>query len=209
MGWQAARALDRRYRVAASSRLPLLGLGAICGLLFFELASWPTRQPSRRDHCGGKRPPEGRVNRELRSETANPPRCRTSGQKRGVAPSTIPPSRAARRRAGRGGDRRGRRPTALYRRGLGESVPTRVRCGFPGIASTTAARAAPSDSAVLWLPNACTTWMRHPTLVRWPPIRRHGLDPRRRKSSIDPAPAEAAVFSSAWSIVSTTASRTP
>ena len=130
-------------------------------------------------------------------------------KKGGVAPSTIPPSSAARRRAVRGGDTRGRRPTALYRRGLGQSVPTHVRCGFPGIASTTAARAAPSDSAVLWLSNACTTCVRHPTLVRWPPIRRHRRDPRRRKLSNHPAPPEAAVSSSAWSIFSTTAARPP
>ena len=138
-----------------------------------------------------ERPPEGSVYRAPPCAPVNARRCRTSGKKRGVAPSTITPYRAARRRAWRGRDARGRRPTTLYRRGLGESVPTHVRCGFPGIASTTAARAAPSDSTVLWLPNACTTCVRHPTLVRWPPIRRHGLDPQRRKSSIDPAPIKA------------------
>ena len=69
----------------------------------------------------------------------------------------------------------------------------RVQCGFPGIASTTAARAAPSDSAVLWLPNACTTCMRHPPSERGTPIRRHGLDPRRRKSSIHRTPAGTAM----------------
>ena len=58
----------------------------------------------------------------------------------------------------------GRRPTALYRGGLGESVPTHVQCGFPGRAHTTAGRAAPSDSAVLWLPNACTTCVHIATL---------------------------------------------
>ena len=105
--------------------------------------------------------------------------------------------------------RRGRRPTALYRRGLGESVPTHVRCGFPVRDPATAGRAAPSDSAVLWLSNACTTCVRHPTFVRWPPIRRHERDPQRRKSSIDPAPAEAAVSSAAWLILSMTASRAP
>ena len=41
--------------------------------------------------------------------------------------------------------------------------------------------------------NACTTCLRHPPLVRWPPIRRHGRDPRRRKLSTHPAPAEAAM----------------
>ena len=141
--------------------------------------------------------------------TLYPSRWRTSAEKEGVAPSTISPSRATRRRAGRGGGHAGRRPTALYRGGLGESVPTHVQCGFPGIASTTAARAAPSDSAVLWLSIACTIWLSHPTLVRWPPIRRHGLDPRRRKLSIHPAPAEPAVSSSTRSILSTMASRPP
>ena len=115
----------------------------------------------------------------------------TSGQKGGFAPSTSSPSRAAPRRAVRGGGHAGRRPTALYRGGLGESVSTHVQCGFPGTALTTAARAAPYDSAVLWLPNACTTCMRHPTLVRWPAIRRHGRAPRRRKSSIILRPLEA------------------
>ena len=88
---------------------------------------------------------------------------------------------------------RGRRPTALFRTGFEESVPTRVQCGFPGKVSTTAARATPSDSAVLWLPNACTTCMRHPPSKRGTPIRRHGLDPRRRKLSTRPAPAEGGV----------------
>ena len=104
--------------------------------------------------------------------------------------STIPPSRAARRRAGRGGDNaRRRRRTALYPKGLGESVPTHVQCGFPG--------------------TACTTGVRHPTLVRWPPIRRHRRDPRRQKTSIIPAPLEAGVSSSAWSILPTAAARPP
>ena len=76
----------------------------------------------------------------------------------------LPCGAPTRRRAGGCGDARGRRPTALYRSGLGESVPTRVQCGFPGIASTTAARAAPSDSALLWLPNACTTCVHNSTL---------------------------------------------
>ncbi len=35
--------------------------------------------------------------------------------------------------------------------------------------------------------------MSHPPFVRWPPIRRHGRDPRRRSLSIVPAPAESAM----------------
>ena len=46
---------------------------------------------------------------------------RTSGQKGGVAPSTIPPSRAARRRAGRGGDTRGTAPLRFVAEDTGNS----------------------------------------------------------------------------------------
>ena len=53
------------------------------------------------------------------------------------------PSRAARHRAGRGGDTRGRRLASLCRRGCGESMLTLIRHGFPGKDSTTAARARP------------------------------------------------------------------
>ena len=154
-------------------------------------------------------PPRGGVSGGPKGGPLTPPRWRTSAEKGGVAPSIIPASRTARRRAVRGRDTRGPRPTALYRSGLGESVPTHVQCGFPVKDPATAARAAPSDSAVLWLPNACTTWMRHPTLVRWPPIRRHGLDPRRQKSSIDSQPLGAGLSCSLWRIFPTTASRPP
>ena len=92
----------------------------------------------------------------------------------------------------------GQRRTALYPREFGESVSTRVQWGFSGKAPTTTARASPSDSADLQLSKSCTTWVRHPTLVRWSPIRRHELDPRRRKSSIYPASVETVVFSAAW-----------
>ena len=122
-----------------------------------------------------------------------PARWRTSGKKHGVAPSTSSPSRAAPSARPASGDKRVRRRTALYRRGLGQSVPTCVQCEFPGTAWTTTARAAPSDSADLQLSKSCTTCMRHPRFVRWPPIRRHRRDPQRRKSSIDPALAETAM----------------
>ena len=100
----------------------------------------------RRDHCGGSDPPEGRGKWWA---PLTPPRWRTSAEKGGVAPSTSSPSRAAPRRAVRGGDARCRRRTRLYPGGFGESVPTRVQCGFPGTAWTTTARASPSDSADL------------------------------------------------------------
>ena len=117
-----------------------------------------------------------------------PARWRTSAKNRGVAPSTSSPSCAAPRRAVRGGHARGRHRTTLYRRALQESVPTRAQCGFSGTARTTTARATPSESGALGLlkgrATTCATYVRHPTFVAVSPIRRHGRDPRRRKSSI-------------------------
>ena len=77
------------------------------------------------------------------------PRAAPAAKKGGSLPPLPPPPVRRRRRAVQGGDARGRRRTALYRRGLGESVPTHVQCGFPGTAWTTTARALPSDSADL------------------------------------------------------------
>ena len=58
-------------------------------------------------------------------------------------------------------------------------------------------REKPSEREALWWSKACATWcatsVSHPLFVNGPPLRRHVLDPRRRKSSIIPAPAEAAV----------------
>ena len=51
--------------------------------------------------------------------------------------------------------------------------------------------------------------MSHPPFVRWPPIRRHVLDPRRRKSSIISRPLEAGFSCSHWSIFSMTTSKPP
>ncbi len=140
-----------------------------------------------------------------------PARCRTSGQKGGVAPSTSSPSCAAPRRGVRGGDTRCRRPTGLYPIGCGQSVPTHVQCGFPGTVWTTTARASPSESGALGLlkgrATSCATYVRHPPFVRWSPIRRHVLDPRRRKSSIIPRPLEAGFSCSHWTIFSMTTSR--
>ena len=51
--------------------------------------------------------------------------------------------------------------------------------------------------------------MRHPAFVSDRCIRRHGRDPHRRKSLIHSAPVEDGVYSSAWLILSTTASRQP
>ena len=51
--------------------------------------------------------------------------------------------------------------------------------------------------------------MRHPPFVRWPPIRRHVLDPGRRKSSIISRPLEAGFSCSHGTIFSMTTSKPP
>ena len=106
------------------------GAGYLAGSMSFPQGSlWRERPPRRRGVNGG---PKG--------GPFTPPRCRTSGQKGGVAPSTSSPSGAAPRRAVRGGDTLAPRRTARYRSGFGKSVPTCVQCGFPGTTWTTKAR---------------------------------------------------------------------
>ena len=49
----------------------------------------------------------------------------------------------------------------------------------------------PSEREALWVLKACATYVRHQAFVSGALIRRHRLDPRRRKVSTHPAPAEA------------------
>ena len=90
-------------------------------------------------------------------------------------------------------------------------MPARVQCGLPGKACTTTGRAAPSESGALgWLKGpatTCATWMSHPSFVSGACIRRHVLDPRKRKSSITRRPLEARFSCSRWSIFSMMGSR--
>ena len=52
---------------------------------------------------------------------------------------------------------------------------------------------APSEREALWLSKVCTIQVNNLVSVEYSPIRRHLLDPQRRKSSTHPAPAEFAV----------------
>ena len=118
-----------------------------------------------RDHCGGSDPRKGEGNGDVLPATLYPAQWRTSAENQGRSLHHLPipcgtTTRHARR--GRGGQHR----TAHYRRGLGESMPTRDQCGFPGTAWTTTARASPSDSADLQLSKSCTTYVRHPRCSR-------------------------------------------
>ena len=136
-----------------------------------------------------------------------PPPCRTSGQNGGVAPSTSSPPVRRHDAACEGVDTPCRRRTGLYPIGCGQSASTRVQCGFPGTTWTTTARASPSESGALALLKGRATYVRHSPFVSGPPIRRHVLDPRRRKSSIVPRLFEAGFSCSRWTIFSMTTSR--
>ena len=159
----------------------------------------------------GATPEKGRGGGGFWRAPPPPPRCRTSGKKQGVAPSTSSPPCVAPRRAVRGGGHAIPAPRCALPHRIRESVPNHVQCGFPGTAWTTTARASPSESGALGLLNgratSCATYVRHPPFVRWSPIRRHVLDPRRRKSSIIPRPFEAGFSCSHWTIFSMTTSR--
>ena len=71
----------------------------------------------------------------------------------------------------------------------------------------------PSEREALWWSKTCATWcatyVRHPLFVRWTPIRRHVLDPRRRKSSIISRPFEAGFSCSHWTTFSMPTSKPP
>ena len=142
-----------------------------------------------------ERPPPGRGDGGIWRAPSPPARWRTSAEKMGVALTTISSSRAASRRTARGEENATRHRTARYRSGFGQSAPTLVQCGFPGTAWTTTARALPSERGALgWLKGratTCATSVDHPPFVSGPPLRRHVLDPRRRKSSIISRPLEA------------------
>ena len=159
----------------------------------------------------GATPEKGRGGGGFWRAPPPPPRCRTSGKKQGVAPSTSSPSRVAPRRGVRGGGHAMPAPHGALPHRMWQSVPNRFQCGFPGTTWTTTARAAPSESGALGLlkgrATSCATSVRHPPLVSGPPIRRHVLDPRRRKSSIIPRPLEAGFSCSHWTIFSMTTSR--
>ena len=164
MEWQAARAGDRRYRVAcilqASPSRPEGHLWSAVLRVNFLADSTAFPQGS----LWRERPPTGRGDGvTIRVHHLPLPGAAPAAKKGGSLPPPSPvPCGAQTRRARRG--HAGRRPATLYRRGLGESVPTHVQCGCPGKAHATAGRAAPSESAALGLSNACTTYVHNTTL---------------------------------------------
>ena len=112
----------------ASSRLTPSRPRAICGLLFFESASWPTRQPSRRDHCGGSDPPRRGLAVNCKVKRLPPPGAAPAVKKGGSLPPPSPLSCGAPSRGARWGHAR-ENLAALCRMGCGKSVPPLVPCG--------------------------------------------------------------------------------
>ena len=204
----------RNFRPSGNREVPRVGHGgrghsppgagrcqwASCGLLVRCLGS---AVPSAGFFAGSMSFPQGSLWRE------RPPPLREGKVARGLA--TLPPARGAPApknwgslsppaplscgaplRQARAGHAR-RSLASLCRRRRGKCSLFRVQCGVSGKSLTTPGRAPPSEREALWLSKACATYVRHQVFVSGALIRRHRLDPQRRKSSIIPAPAEAAV----------------
>ena len=139
-----------------------------------------------------ERPPTGREDGEFWRAPSHLPGGAPAPKNRGSLPPLPPPPVRRHDAPCEAADTPCRRRTGLYPGGLGQSVSTRVQCGFPGTAWTTTARASPSEREALRWSKACATWcatwVRHPPFVAVSPIRRHEGDPRRRKLSIIPRP---------------------
>ena len=140
-------------------------------LAFPQGSLWRERPPRRGGVSGG---PKG--------GPLTLPRWRTSAQKAGGRSLHQHPSRAA---PGEGGHAR-RSLASLFRMGRGKSVLSRVLCGVSEKTRTPTARAPPSEREALWLSKACATCVRHQVFFSGALIRRHRLDPQRRKLSIIP-----------------------
>ena len=95
------------------------------------------------------------------------------------------PSRAARRWVARGGTRVAQPRFAYPQRMREIRVVPRPMRRFGKVPHHNG-EGAPSERKALWVSKACTTWLSHPWSERGTPIRRHLLDPQRRKSSIIP-----------------------
>ena len=146
-----------------------------------------------------------------------PARWRTSGQKSGGRSlHFLPlPCGATTCRARRGQRQARRRTTLVPQRIRGIRANPLSNAGFPGTGlDHNGEGALPSDSEAICScqnrappsePPRCAT----PRLKAVTPIRRHVLDPRRRKSSIISRPLEAGFSCSYWTIFSMTTSKPP
>ena len=147
---------------------------------------------SARSAGGGSDPLEESVNRAPLCAPVNLVSCRTSGQKGGVAPSTSTPLVRRAGAPGEGGKREAQPRFALSQRTRKMLVIPRPMPRF-GKMPNHNGEGLPSEREALWLSKACATCVRHQVFFSGALIRRHRRDPQRRKSSIHPAPAEAAM----------------
>ena len=102
------------------------------------------------------------------------------------------PSRAAGRRAGRGGDARGSASLRFVPSDAGNPCCPASDADVRGSPQPQRRGGLPSEREALWLSKVCTIQVNNLVSVEYSPIRRHRRDPQRRKSSIDSAPAKTA-----------------
>ena len=137
-----------------------------------------------------------------------PSRGASAAKSPGSLPPPAPlPCGAPPRPAGGGHARRSLASAGL--KGREKSVLSRFQCGVSEKRSITTARASPSEREALWSLNSCPARVSGPPFVRRTPLRRHVLDPARRKSSIIARASEAGVSCSQWTTFSMTTSRLP
>ena len=157
-----------------------------------------------------ERPPfKGRVKVSFCVSPFTPTQCRTSGQKRGVAPSTSTPLVRRAVAPGEGGTREAQPRFAL-------SHGTREIRVIPCPHAAFRKSPEPQRRGVRPLRERRCGGQEHvtpqchpPPSERVTPIRRHLLDPQRRKSSIIPGPLKFGFCCSNWWIFLMAASRPP
>ena len=117
------------------------------------------------------------------------------------------PSRAARRRAGRGGDTRGAASLRFVAADAENACCSASGAPFRGSTQTQRREFRPLREKRCGCPKSGPLRWTHPPFISGPPVGRHRRDPQRRESSIIPAPAEATVAFNGGPIAS--ASLTP
>ena len=157
-----------------------------------------------------ERPPfKGRVKVSFCVSPFTPTRCRTSGQKRGVAPSTSTPLVRRAVAPGGRGDTRGAASLRFV------AWDAENPC-YPSSHAAFRKSPEPQRRGVRPLRERRCGGQKHvtpqchpPPSERVTPIRRHLLDPQRRKSSIIPGPLKFGFCCSNWWIFLMAASRPP
>ena len=135
----------------------------------------------------GATPQRGGVSGGPKGGPLTPARWRTSGQKRGVAPSTCTLLLRREPRAGRGGDTQGAASLRLVALGAGNPCYPVSNRAFRESSQPQRRGAPPSERRALWLLKARATYARHRGFFGDAFVCLHRIDPRRRKLSTRPA----------------------